>query len=232
MRRVDGVRVAQDEAGRGERGSGLEVEAVAQGRADDFKAERPAECGEGVDPRLIGAGREADVEPLADAQNVAAVEVAALDPVEREVAGKPGGGGLHFVRPARGAGAGEDCVIAEQHGGVLDEHRVGIAGQIGQPNDFEPGLAQRLLISGMLNNGARGVDRNAALMGQLAIGEARADGAGESAGHQRDSLRQRAERDQGSVSANALKFAIVTRFGAFCATFAGATAAVGRLLGE
>ena len=57
-------------------------------------------------------------------------------------------------------GPGDDRMLAEQQRGVLDEHRVGIVGKLGQADDLEPGVGERPLIIGMLA-GRRGQGRSA-----------------------------------------------------------------------
>ena len=94
-------------------------------------------------------------------------------------------GGIRFIGARCDAGAGDHRMLAEDQRGILDEHRVGIVGQLGQADDLEPRVLQRPLIGGVLSRGLGGIDRHALEVGQLALGEPRADGAGEGAPHLR-----------------------------------------------
>ena len=71
-------------------------------------------------------------------------------------------------------------MIAEDQRRILDEHGIGVVGQIGQADDLEPRASERLLIGRVLRGGLGGIDRHALEMRQLALRQARADGAGES----------------------------------------------------
>ena len=42
-------------------------------------------------------------------------------------------------------------MVTEDQRGILDEHRVGIVGQLGQADDLEPRIPQRPLILGVLS---------------------------------------------------------------------------------
>src|SRR5262245_7292987 len=75
-------------------------------------------------------------------------------------------------------------MLAKKDGSVLDKHRVGVFGQIGQANDLEPGVAEGLLVGGMLQGGPIRIDRLAVKMRQRAIDNARADLAGEGEWHE------------------------------------------------
>ena len=56
-------------------------------------------------------------------------------------------------------------MLAEQQGGVLDEHGVRIVGELGQAHNLETGGRQRLLIARMLSRGLGRVDRHALEVG-------------------------------------------------------------------
>ena len=72
-------------------------------------------------------------------------------------------------------------MLAEQQGGVLDEHAVGEIVERGQAAHLQARLRQRPLIGRMLRD--RPADIHALRLRRLALGEARADGAGEGDGH-------------------------------------------------
>ena len=75
------------------------MEAVAKLRLRDLEAERPYELSQRGDAFRVRSRRKTYVEALADAQHVAAVDMAPFDPVEFEMIGQAGGGGIHFADP-------------------------------------------------------------------------------------------------------------------------------------
>ena len=81
--------------------------------------------------------------------------------MDLEMRFEPGGGGFGLVCPRGDARPGDDRMAAEQQRRVLDEHGVGIVGKVGQPDDLEAGVDQRLLIGRVLRGGFGIVDRGA-----------------------------------------------------------------------
>src|SRR5262249_54449745 len=77
-------------------------------------------------------------------------------------------------------------MLAEQQRSILDEHGVGIVGQLAQASNREACIGKRLFVCGMLLGCPFRRNRGAPEMRELALGEPRADRAGEGP-HQRGS---------------------------------------------
>lgn len=79
---------------------------------------------------------------------------------------------------------------AEQDSRILDEHCIGIIGELGQADHVEAGITQCLLIGMVLSGGPDRIDRRAIEMGEGTFGKARAHGPGEGEGHGGGSVRR------------------------------------------
>ena len=165
-------------------GSGLEVQATAQLGRHNLEAKPSHDVRELRDAARIGARRQSHMERLADPQHVTAIDMASLETMDFEVLGESGGSGAGLAGAGSGPRTGDDRMLAEQQGRILDEYAVRIVGKIGQSNDFQSGIAQRLFIGLMLPAGFGVVDGCALLMGERAVRKSRADTSGEGCGRQ------------------------------------------------
>ena len=69
-------------------------------------------------------------------------------------------------------------MAVENEGGILDEDGVRVISKLRQAHDRVPGSGEGVLISLVLSRSPLGVDRRALEVGELALGEPRADRAG------------------------------------------------------
>ena len=113
-----------------------------------------------------------------DLQHVAAVEGSGqLD--GRRLDAEPAEGLAHRIRlgaAALGTRAREHREIAEDHYGVLDEHRVGQGVIAGHTDGLEPPGVECVAVRAPLSLGQVDVDRDALDVGQLPVGEAAGGG--------------------------------------------------------
>jgi hypothetical protein len=169
----------------GEGRAGLEVEAVAELGFDHFIAERVNRLPQRRQSLRIGAGRAPNVEPAPDAEHITAVDEAGGEAPDFEPAGEAGFGRFGFIRARCNSGAEDHRMAVEQQRGVLDEDRVGMIRQLGQADDLEAGVAQRVLIGGVLPLGRACIDRNPLQVSQRAFGKPWAHRSRERSCHQR-----------------------------------------------
>jgi hypothetical protein len=108
-----------------------------------------------------------------------------LNAMQLEMAGEAGGGRGDFADPRGRAWTEDDGMAVKQQRSVLDEHSVGVVGKLGQADDLEAGVGNRLLIGGVLRRGTLGRDGPSLKVRQLAFGEPWTDRAGEGSTHQR-----------------------------------------------
>ena len=80
--------------------------------------------------------------------------------------------GLALRPPRGGSRAGQDGELVQTESGILDEHRVGELGRLGQGEDLAPEVRQGLGVSPVLAARALEVDRFAADMRALPIRDA------------------------------------------------------------
>ena len=167
----------------GEGDRGLQMQAAAQLYRDDRIAERHHNIFQRPCARGIGTARLAHIKPVADPQHVSTVECPAGNFMNVKIGPQPFRGRWRLARPGYRSGTRDDGVGPEQQSRILDENGIGVVGQIGQADNIESRLLQRLLIGFVLRSGERRVDRLAIQMGKCAFYDAWARGAGEGQGH-------------------------------------------------
>jgi len=131
LRRIDGLFAVEQHrragrVGAREGSSCLQVQAVAELRLNDFEPQWPKELREAVDPLGVGTCGLPDVDGLADPEDVAAIEVPGVDPVQLEVRRQASGRGFNLADARCRPGPRDDRVTVQQQRGVLDEDRIGI----------------------------------------------------------------------------------------------------------
>src|SRR4051794_4199333 len=98
-------------------------------------------------------------------------------------------GRLRFSHSGGSSRASDHGMTVEEQRGVLDEDCVGVVRQVGQADDLEPRIPQRVLVRGMLLRGLARVDWRALEMRELAFRKAGTDGPREGPRHQGALLR-------------------------------------------
>ena len=106
----------------------------------------------------IGPGRQPDQHLVGRDEHVAPVDVALLDAGDgREPRVEVGPDRIGLAGAARGPGAQHDGVGADAQRRILDEHGVGVAGQLGHRLDGDGGGLERLAVALVLGEEPSGI---------------------------------------------------------------------------